>query len=458
MRKFIRDTIYRHNGKSIFKKIYMAILINGKIYLKRWQKITAATVVSASALFSASFTQNIIIKSPNTTSSTPVALTSQTSSFSLKVTSSNSSKMKISISEKSSGSILTTITDPSSTDCRSSQAEISGLSSSSISQIRKLAEYNQVCKSSISNTLSYFVPIPTTESQSVDYAADLAVALKEFAKYKITPIIFLEPVSSDGDLVDMDKFSLGDYDHVIDSFFFNLSESGITNEMMGTWVPFPEANIPVWSSLDPNIFTNCVIKTINHQKKYFPNSKASLLLDTMTYQSIDSWDNAQAVSFEPYIKGIPEGLIDSFGLQGFPWLPPLDDLVSKGNGTPRDYLRVDLAIEAAKKLGLNSIWLNTGTFSTKYTHQPTAKITVTPKTRLDLLNQVVEEAKKIKSEGFDVSIHLFAEDKSATEEATDWSYWPSGKADKSPSTYVFQSFVHNIQAADINLWLFDSSA
>ncbi|HMH70447.1 MAG TPA: hypothetical protein VK502_03530, partial [Candidatus Saccharimonadales bacterium] len=62
----------------------------------------------------------------------------------------------------------------------------------------------------------------------------------------------------------------------------------------------------------------------------------------------------------------------------------------------------------------------------------------------------------LQGQGFSVAVHLFAEDKSGVNEATDWSYWKSSNVSTSRDAYVFRIFVHDLQAAGIPLWLFDA--
>lgn len=296
--------------------------------------------------------------------------------------------------------------------------------------------------------------MPTTAQEAREYASDVTVQLKEFAKYGITPLVFLEPTTASG-LVDMKAFRAGNYDTAIDTYFAALKAAQITDQMMGTWVPFPEGNIPVWTSLEPGDFAASVTKTVSFQKKYFPASKASIMLDNLSYPSSGSWSGGKAVSLVPYVSGIPSGLIDSVGLQGFPWAPAANE-GGPNNGTPKSYLRVSLAAELARALGVKNIWLNTGTFGVKYAGQPTRQVAVSAEQRLALLTETVAQAKTLQASGFAVSMHLFAEDKSRVAEATDWSYWTSGQSASSPSTNVFKIFAHDLQVSNIPLWLFDT--
>lgn len=338
--------------------------------------------------------------------------------------------------------------------CGSSKITRDGLSSSNIPQLKKLSEYEQVCNGDIISQVSIFRSIPTTTDEAESYASEVALILKEFSKNEVKPLIFLEPTTSSGGKISMLSFGNGDYDAVLDTYFSTIKNYQITDDMMGTWIPFPESNIPVWSTVNPDVFAKCVTKMISAQKKYFPDSLASIMLDTITYPIDDSWAGGQAISFKSYLQNIPNGIIDSFGIQGFPYA----DRASEGgenNGGVTDYIKMSLAIEAADYLGIKSIWINTGTYATKYTGS-NDEITTTSESRLKILKEVIAEAENTKNQGYDIAIHLFAEDKSETEEATDWSYWKNGDYSQNSSTNVFVKFAQLTQQSDIELWLYDS--
>lgn len=426
----------------------MTLVIEKRLYQKRRHAIVAAGTVGVAFLISAPFTYALTAHSPSTSlakanaashvakNSAPLGATTSKTKGTNKV-----------------AAVVSSVIAPA-TDCTSSSPMHVGLVSANSSQLKKLAQYEQVCGSGIISHLSFFTPIPTTLQEAHDNAADVIAQLREFSSYGISPLVFLEPTTNSG-LINMSEYRAGKYDAALDAYFATIKAAGITDTMMGTWVPFPEGNIPVWSSVDPNDFAASVTKTVTYQKKYFPASKASIMLDTLTYPTASSWDGGKAVSFLPYVQNIPAGLIDSVGLQGFPWMSPANEH-GPSNGAPSDYLRVDLAAEMARALHVKDIWLNTGTLGVQYANKKGQQVTITPQQRLTQLSEVVDEVKNLQSQGFAVAVHLFAQDKSTVAEATDWSYWPTGHADTSPVTYVFKAFVHDLQATNADLWLFDT--
>lgn len=324
-------------------------------------------------------------------------------------------------------------------------------------QLQKLAEYEKVCGGMFVDRLMLFTPTPSTVDEAKIYAADVAKSLKEFATFTVAPLVVLEPASAEGKVLNLQTYRAGGYDQALTAYFQHLKAEGLTDQMMGMWVIMPEANTPAWHTTNPDDFAANVIKTVSLQKQYFPTSKATILLNSLSYpDNDDQWQQGSFKSLMPYVSKLPKGLLDSFGYQGFPWSPPAD-----GQGTTlKDadvFLRDDLAREAAAALGVEHVWLNTGTFRQSYAGQPGKTVTIKPEERARILAGVVEQAKKLQQDKRTVAVHLFAEDKSQLTERVDWSYWQTGKAYDSPSTPVFKQFVVDTQKASINFWLYDTT-
>ena len=243
-----------------------------------------------------------------------------------------------------------------------------------------------------------------------------------------------------GSQLDLSRYENGDYDPVLTAYFQALQSADITAAEMGMWVYLPEGNIPVWTTTDPSVFTAVVTKMARMQKQYFPGSQVGLLLDSESYRAGASWGNGQYVSLLPYVQNMPKGLINSFGMEGFPWVAPANRPDEVAN--PAVYLRTDLAIQAARALGVNNIWFNTGTFAEMYAGKPEQTVTNTPLQRQQMLESVLRLAHQVKVQGFTVSVHLFAQNKSSWTEATDWSYWTKEPGDR-PDTSAFTAFAHD---------------
>ena len=338
--------------------------------------------------------------------------------------------------------------------CSTGQPMRAGLANVSDAQLRRLAQYEAVCGSAIFSRASFFIATPATKAAATQDAAIVAAKLKVYAQYNIPPLVFMEPTDDDGNNLNFTSYSTGAYDDALHTFYAALKSNGVSDAMMGTWVYFPESNMPTWGTISPSLFAINVTKTAQIQKQYFPASQSSIMLDSESYQPGSSWGQGSYVSLQPYVQNIPKGLIDSFGLQGFPWAAPAGQPDSLYN--PQTFLQVSLAAQAAQTLGTKNIWLNTGTFSRAYTQNASQLVNIPAAQRQTILNGVVAQAKALQAQGFTVSVHLFAQNKSNVAEAIDWSYW-GNQPDSGPNEAVFKAFAHEITTAGVQLWLFDSN-
>jgi len=367
-------------------------------------------------------------------------------------TASSSGRLSVVANPVSSSSPSTDLVNDSCTGLFS--PPVIGLATAIAPELRKLAQYEQLCNGNLVNRSSFFVPTPITVAAAASDASDAATKLIEYASFGIKPLVFMEPDTDNGTNIDLNLYQAGAYDSALDAYFADLKADGVTDAMMGMWVILPEGNMPIWTTDDPATYSADVVKTIQFQKKYFPSSLSAILLNSESYPSASSWSGGSYSSLLPYLQGIPTGLVDSFGLQGFPWAPPADQL-GAADYDPSVYLPTNLASEAAKALGISSIWFNTGTFNQMYTQNSAETVTLQPLQRQGMLNGVLAQAKALQAQGFSVAIHLFAQNKSNTSEADDWSYWQTSPND-GPGTAVFTTFVHQAAEANIPLWLFDT--
>lgn len=321
--------------------------------------------------------------------------------------------------------------------------------------LRKLAEYETVCGGRVVDSLMLFAPMPQTLAEAKNFAGDVARTLKEFSAHSIPPVVVFEPkLESRSHITDIRNDI---HDGVLTSYFETLKSLGIRDKDMGTWVLFPEANTPAWKTTDPVDFTANVTKVGSIQKSIFPNSEISILLNSYSYPSNDTeWSHGELKSLLPYIKGLPKGLVDSFGYQGFPSVAEANAPHQYELLDARDFLPTNLAAEAAKALGTNKIWLNTGSFSRIHTADPATEVHISPTVRRETLRTILRQARELKAQQFSVSINLFSENKSLTSERTDWSYWHSDTiSQKSPDTVNFKWFVHIVHAEEMTFSLYD---
>lgn len=328
------------------------------------------------------------------------------------------------------------------------------LNKSHNAQLRKLAEYETVCKGEVTDTLMTFAAMPTSETEATQLAQAMAQTLKLLNAQRIGPLVVFEPTTKSPTV--LNDIATGKYDSALEHYYTSLQQQGITDEQMGTWVLLPEANTPIWNITNPDTFSTNVTKLASMQKRYYPQSKATIMLNSYTYPDNDSdWAHGTPSSLQPYVQNIPKGLLDSIGLQGFPYAPPANSGSSDSLLAASDFLPSSLAIEAADTLGVSQVWLNTGTFKRAYANDPRAQVRLSASDRGQILGDIAKEAKAIQNHSLSVSVNLFAADKSQEPEHTDWSYWPTGKANSSQDTATFKAFLQQLRAQQSGFSLYD---
>jgi hypothetical protein len=320
----------------------------------------------------------------------------------------------------------------------------------------RLQNYQDICHSFVTNKMMIFTSFSGDKQEADKSAATMAKKLKTFQKAGITPIVIVEPYANDK-AMSYKTYLTGTYDEGMQVYFKNLRDAGITDKMMGTWVPFPEPNTPSWNNKDtePHDFALCVNKYLGLLKQYFPKAEGSVLLNATTYEPNDAgWENGDYISLSQYVDAIDHNLVTSFGMQGFPW-------VSNAQQRKRtifkatEFIQPDLAIGAAQVLRTRDIWINTGTFASKYTDDPQKTVQLSLNERKALLASIMEIAVGIRNyqqNEYRVSINLFSEDKSDTTEATDWSYFQNAEGKE-----VLREFLIQANDIDMPISLFDKA-
>lgn len=331
------------------------------------------------------------------------------------------------------------------------------IATSASPELKKLAEYEAVY-GPIANELMLFTDTPRTVEQAQMHAARLAPILHEMADHKVRPLVILEPMAIDQNL-DFKQYSQGAYDESLRGLFLALKTHGITDAAMGTWIVFPEANAPEWGDVSlpesydttPTTFVTNVTRTVQLQKEIFPQSKSGLLLNSLSYPSGDiEWAHGEYKSLVPYVTGIPKGLIDTIGLQGFPWSAPANQ-PAEVSYDPKTYLNGSLLKEVADYLQIRQLWFNTGSFATMYANDPAGRIETTPEARAETLKSVLAVAGQLQTGGYDVQVNIFAADKSALAEGIDWSYGSQA------SRAVFRDFLQAADQQNTPISLFDTT-
>jgi hypothetical protein len=243
----------------------------------------------------------------------------------------------------------------------------------------------------------------------------------------------------------------------MDDYFKMLKADGVTDAMMGTWVPFPESNVPGWNNVgtEPHDFALCVNKYLSLLKQYFPGAKGSILLSATTYEPDDiNWENGNYISLSPYVDALDRSLVTSVGIEGFPWMSNAQQ-AKRTIFKASEFLQPDLAIGMAQVLRTRDIWVNTGTFASKYTNDPTKTVYLSiteRKALLDDILQTVVNMRDYQENQYRVSINLFSEDKSNTTEATDWSYFQNSESES-----IIKDFLSKADTAGIPVSISDKT-
>ncbi len=356
------------------------------------------------------------------------------------------------VSDRTQGSRVVASTGTCST------ATALNLATATDPHLAKLAEYQDVCGSFVTAELMVFTDMPKDDADARARATAFAETLKSFRAAGVTPLVMVEPVTDWG-LIDFKEFDSGFYDQWLATYFKTLKSQGITDADMGTWGPFPEANLPYWNNLSatPRDFANVVNRYLRIMKQTFPGARGTVLLNSASYETTDfAWQNGEYVSLREYVAGLDKQLVTSFGLQGFPWMPDASQ-VGPGIFDAGEYLNYRLASEAADILQTKDIWFNTGTFQAKYTLDVEKTVYLSPAKRTDMLNGIVDEALKLRDRGYKIRINLFSQDKSRVAEATDWSYWQTGRSGQSEHMPVFTTIARRLSQEQIPLSLFDAA-
>jgi hypothetical protein len=259
----------------------------------------------------------------------------------------------------------------------------------------------------VADHLMVFIHMPESDANIEGTSYYIANIANEFARHGVTPIFIIEPFG-DGRQLNLGVIKRGDHVAQLDKLYALLKNArGLTDDKLGILVPYPEINTPAFnrSGFTPTDLPILVNQYFDTVKKYFPNVRGSILLDAKSYDVDKTWGQGQYVSFSPYVSGINPLHVESFGLQGFPWVSA--DATTKIYD-PQVFLPMGITTEAANLLGSRKIWFNTGTLKRKYPSNP---ILVSPSERDQMMGGILSQAVLLQGQGFATMVHIFAEDK-----------------------------------------------
>lgn len=317
-------------------------------------------------------------------------------------------------------------------------------------QLLAAAEYEDVCSSQFLDYKMIFTNMPANEEESVALANELAVRLKAFASFDIKPIVIIEPETGDG-MVGFQEYAKGAYDGRMGAYFAHLKSLGVTDAELGLWVPFPEPQQDVWlNNENPDDFAHSMNRHSAVLRAQFPAAKIGILLDSQVGEI------RNAGRLLAYVRLIDKQTVDVVGLQGFPWNPTTDDDPRRPVTRASEFVSARTLDELAKALGAKEVLLNTGTYRHRLMTNG-ASLTLSQDQRRNALRSIETEVVKLRHQGYDVVVNVFAENKLGAREAVDWSYWQSGRfAESDGGTAMFTDFVHKLKAGGVAVGIYDA--
>lgn len=322
-------------------------------------------------------------------------------------------------------------------------------------QLEKFNNYQEICNSYFANTMMTFIGMPINEEDVELLVKDIVQKLKDFDSHGIKPIVIVEPYSPTTGLINFVEYSRGTYQDVTLKFFERLKEEEVNDKMMGKWAPFPEINTPIWENYEsePVNFALNVNLFLGSMKNVFPDAIGTILLNATSFENDDlDWNNGDYVNFVPYLQNIDNDLVDSFGIQGFPW----NSKANSGNKNKifdaGEFLQPNIAIAAAKELKTRDIWVNTGVYNSKYTGDTEELVSLSDieiRSLLDSIYTTLIAMQNYQENGYRITVNMFLEDKSNTNERTDWSL------DDQYQKKLFAEFAKKLHVSNIDISIFD---
>ncbi len=321
------------------------------------------------------------------------------------------------------------------------------LSQSPQKEIRLLSDYDSLCSSQSTDSLSIFVNIPLSQLDAVSNATRLVNDINQLNSNQLYPIILfrLPPNISSKNLSD---FNSGKLDTYIDYFYSEIYKQGIDSTSLSDLFFLPLPNLPNYNdaSIDPQDFTKAYNRHTKILQKYFPNNTASILFSTSTFTTPDfSWSSPDYSPLTPYLDDIDSGTIRSLGFQGLPHPDTLN---------ANEFLNPPIVLQALESSQVNSVFFFTGTFAANHTQDPQNAIFLPPDVRQNILNDVVSIAKQYQQRNYQTTVNLYANDQTITDpNSIDWSYFGSEHTTNSLHAQVLRDFITQLQASKIRLSL-----
>ena len=316
------------------------------------------------------------------------------------------------------------------------------LAASDNPDLQLLVPYEAELGQPLPETMS-FLSMPTDEASADELADRTAGFARDCEAAGIKPRFIMEPTDESGQGIDLNKITDSAHTGALHSYLQGLKKRGITGKQLGTFVPLPEPSIPEeWNgSTDPELFGRNFTAVASTIKETFPDAQICMMLDSASFPSGD-W-GARTYDANPllaYTNGVPAGLVDEFGLQGFPRV--------SGSTDPHQLIQHDVAIQAAKQLQAKRIWINTGTYAVENDPDSKQKVSATLADRAAFLQAVGGEVASMRQSGMEVRVNIFAADKLQQGEAN-WHYTDAEFA------AAVKPFAEQLKRSGASLTIFD---
>lgn len=292
-----------------------------------------------------------------------------------------------------------------------------------------------------------FLNMPKSEAGVKKLAENMKNIVAEYKRNSITPIFLFEPYDENLQEIHFGDLKKWSHDASIRLLFTLLRDTySIPSEDIWMIVPYPEINTPAYKRLwfQPQDFSGLVNRFFKEIKSVYPSIRSGLLLDSKSYAINENWGDGSFESFLPYIQDIPPGTIDSFGIQGFPWVSNNQKIQAYD---PKIYLPFGITDEAARKLSVKSVWMNTGVMRKKYQNNT---VIITPETSEKILFDTLAHAKLFQDKGYTLLVNIFAQNKFQHYEATNWSFLGDIRYEK-----VFERFLLRAETDKIEIGIYD---
>jgi hypothetical protein len=314
-------------------------------------------------------------------------------------------------------------------------------------QLKAISDYEQACKSSFFNEMMLFTNMPISDEVASSLADKMTARLQKFSQQGMQPVVVVEPDSEWG-LVDFNEFGNGLYDSWINTYFARLKANGVTDEQMGTWIPFPEPMQSYWNNSNPDDYAHSVNRYFKIMRSHFPKAKTAILLDIEVTEE-------QSPQLLAYARLVDNSLVDVVGVQGLPWHPTDEGDKRKAIASAEQFLPAKLIDELAKSLDKKEVLLNTGSYRHKR-GEGGVEMAIPTKDREATLSSITHQAKLLRDKGYSVTVNIFTENKLTQKEGVNWSYWQPTEYAKSEHTALFTAFVRELRDNDIAISLYDS--